>query len=71
MTKTTQSLRTTPGDLLKVKCKVHGTQVFIAGIDFPSGTPAPKLKCPHCREVAVGKAKVGTFQMDGVKASAL
>ena len=59
--------KTTPGDLLKVKCKTHGPDWFIAGIDFPAGEPLPdpkKWKCPRCRVVETGKRQVGEGFID-------
>lgn len=64
MTKIIQSSKTTPGDLLKVKCKVHGRQTLIAGVDFPAGTPFSEIECSHCRTVESGEKKVGTGFID-------
>lgn len=47
-----------PGDIVLLKCRVHGTLRLISGIHFPSSGPAPE-SCPYCRTMHSGKPRCG------------
>jgi hypothetical protein len=62
---------TKKGDVVSVRCKVHGNRRLIVGVDIPleteagitneSGTPPD---CPYCQQVATGPLMCGTGWID-------
>lgn len=45
----------TPGDVVKVNCKTHGKQAYIAGVHVPLDIQEP-VACPYClRPMIAGK----------------
>ncbi len=50
-----KSKNLTPGDIVKVNCKTHGKQAFIAGVHVPLDIQEP-VPCPYClRPMIAGK----------------
>lgn len=54
----------TPGDVVRVKCKVHGETQLIAGIHFSIKEPRPE-GCPFClRKMLTGRNLCGEGYID-------
>lgn len=51
------------GDVVSVRCKVHGNQRLVKGADIPLESET-RPSCPYCQQVATGPLMCGTGWID-------